>query len=191
MATVSDRTQWIVTRRPRREQMTRARFRRAHRSILGLVLHVGARARVAFAACWIAGQAALVLTAPLRPDHSFGFRMFPEASTLEIHLAREVGGARRPAPRGLWSARDRSGQLHAFAWRDRVRDRVLASVDTRVFASYGVDAQLAHLQRALDDVADHADDDAETARLCAEVLVWKNGREANTVNLCSHVRAAM
>ena len=170
--------------------MTRTRFQRARQGILGLVLHVGARARVAFAACWIAGQAALVLTAPLRADHLFGFRMFPEASTLEIHLSREVGGERRPAPRGVWKYRDRSGQIHAFAWRDRVHDRVLAAVDTRVFASYGVDAQLARLQRALDDAIDHTDDDAETARLCAEVLVWRNGREASTVNLCSHVRVA-
>jgi hypothetical protein len=152
------------------------------------VLHVGPRARVAFAACWIAGQTTLVLTAPLRPDRAFGFGMFPEASTMEIHLIREVGGVRLTAPRGEWRARDRAGQLHGLAWRDRVRDPVLGAVDARVFASYGVDAQLSRLQRALDDVTTHIPDDAETTRLVADVTVRKNGRDPSTVTLFSSVR---
>lgn len=152
------------------------------------MLHVGTRARVAFAALWIAGQAALVLTAPWRPDHIFGFRMFPEASTMEIHLMREAGGARVSAPRGEWRARDRFGQPHAWSWADRVRDGVLGQLDTRVFASYGVDTQLARLQRALDDVADHIPDDVETTRLAASVDFWKNGAERSTVTLFSHAR---
>ena len=156
--------------------------------ILLPVLHVGVRARVAFAGFWIVGQASLVLSAPLRADRAFGFRMFPEASTMEIHLAREVGGERLPAPRGVWNAHDRHGKLNPFAWRDRVRDSTLGVIDARVFASYGVDAQLARLQRALDDVVDHIPEDAETTRLCADVLVWRNGRDANLVNLLSHRR---
>jgi hypothetical protein len=152
------------------------------------VLHVGPNARVVFAACWIAGQAMLASTAPLRPDHIFGFRMFPEASTLEIHLAREVGNARIAMPRGDWSARDRFGRTHDFSWRDRIHDATLAAIDTRVFASYGVDAQLARLQRGLDDVADHVAEDGETRRLVADVVVWKNGREPTTATLLSHAR---
>jgi hypothetical protein len=152
------------------------------------VLHVGPRARVAFAACWIAVQGGLVVTAPLRPDHVFAFRMFAEASTMEIHLTREVGGLRVNAPRGEWSARSRSGQLRHFSWRDRVRDGTLAAVDTRVFASYGIDAQLARLQHALDDVVDHVPDDAETTRLGATVVVWKNGGNPTPVTLSSHAR---
>jgi hypothetical protein len=145
--------------------------------------------RVVFAAFWIGGQAALVLTAGGRPDHIFGFRMFPEASTIEIHLWRDtVGGAARSA-RGEWSARDATGQLRHFSWRDRVRDPILSSIDARVFASYGVDAQLARLQRALDDVADHVPEDAETRRLRAEVTVRRNGREPTTVSLQSHTRS--
>jgi hypothetical protein len=154
------------------------------------MLHVGARARVAFAACWIAGQACLVLSAPLRSDHAFGFQMFSEASTMEIHLAREVAGARRATARGLWSAHDQLGQPHAFAWHDRVRDATLGAIDTRVFASYGAAAQIARLQRALDDVADHIADDAETERLAADVVVWKNGRDPTTLTLRSRTRPA-
>jgi len=146
------------------------------------------RARVIFAACWLAGQAALVLSARTRADSAFAFRMFPEASTMEVHLWREVDGRWVPAHDGEWSARDAAGQLRHFSWRDRVRDRTLASVDSRVFASYGVDAQLARLGRALDDTADHLSEDAETTRLRAEVVVWRNGREPTTTVLESHLR---
>ncbi len=146
-------------------------------------------ARVVFATCWIVGQVALVVTAPLRADRIFGFRMFPEASTMEIHLAREVDGRELPAPRGEWAALDRAGRTHELSWHDRVRDPVLGSLDARVFASYGADTQLARLQRALDDVADHVPDDAQTSRLLAHVLVWRNGGDPSAVTLRSHVRS--
>jgi hypothetical protein len=145
-------------------------------------------ARVAFAFFWVFGQAALVLTAGLRADHIFGFRMFPEASTLEIHLSRVTPGITLPAPRGEWAARDDAGQLRHFSWRDRVRDPVLQAIDVSVFASYGADAQLARLQHALDDVADHIDQDDDTLRLRADVVVCKNGRDAYNATLFSHVR---
>lgn len=155
------------------------------------MLHVGPIARVAFAACWIAGQAALVLSAAQRPDHVFGFRMFPEASTMQIRLYRERAGGEGAveAPRGEWSATDASGQLRHFSWRDRVRDPVLSQLGGRVFASYGASTQLARLQRALDDVADHIPEDDETVRLRADVVVWKNGHEPTTITLESHARA--
>jgi hypothetical protein len=152
------------------------------------VLPLGPSARVAFAALWLAGQAGLVLGAARQPDHIFGFRMFPEASTIEIHLAREVGDVLLAAPRGEWEAHDRAGKPHPFSWCDRVRDPVLTSIDARVFASYGVDAQLARLQRALDDVADHTPEDAQTTRLRAEVVVRKNAGDPVTVTLVSHTR---
>lgn len=152
------------------------------------MLDLGLRARVVFAACWIAGQSALVVTAAQRSDHIFGFRMFPEASTLEIHLSRVTANATQPIPGGEWSATDARGQRRHFSWHDRVRDPILASVDVRVFASYGVDAQLARLQHALDDVADHVDGDAETMALRADVVVRKNGGDPTTSVLFSHRR---
>jgi hypothetical protein len=154
------------------------------------VVDLGPRshAAVAIAAAWLAGQAALVLTAGARPDHIFAFRMFPEASTLEVHLARVTRDGERATPGGEWSARDASGQLRHFAWRDRVRDPVLSSLDARVFASYGATTQLARLQRALDDVAEHLPEDAETLKLVAHVTVWRNGREPVRSTLESHSR---
>jgi hypothetical protein len=145
-------------------------------------------ARAPFAVLWVLGQAALVLTAGLRADHILGYRMFPEASTLEIHLSRVVDGATVPALRGEWAAKDELGQLRHFSWRDRVRDPVLESIDVPLFASYGLDAQLSRLQRALDDVADHIGQDDETLRLRADVLVSKNGRDPTTATLFSHAR---
>jgi hypothetical protein len=144
---------------------------------------------VVFAGAWIAAQAALVLTASLRPDAIFGFRMFPEASTLEIRLGRELSQGEVPVPQGKWSARDTSGQLRHFEWRDRVRDPVLSSLDTRVFASYGASAQLARLQRALDDEADHVPEDAQTVRFVAHVSLWRNGRGPESLVLTSHARS--
>jgi hypothetical protein len=152
------------------------------------VLDLGPRARVALAAAWLLGQAALVLTASGRPDHVFGFRMFPESSTIDVHIDRFVGGRWRRAPEGEWSAVDDTGQLRHFSWRDRVRDPVIGSPDQERFASYGVDAQLARLQHALDDVIDHVPEDRETTRLAAVVTVRKNGHEATTVRLESHAR---
>jgi hypothetical protein len=177
----------IVTRRREQTQLARATFARVAR--VTRLLDLGPQARVAFAACWIAGQSALVLTAGGRPDGSFGFRMFPEASTLEIHLQRRVGDRLVPAPGGEWSARDASGQLRHFSWRDRVRDPVLSGLDERRFASYGADAQLDRLTRALDDVSDHIPEDAETARIEAVVRVWRNGRGPETVTLRGHPRS--
>lgn len=156
---------------------------------------LGPGARSAFAVCWLVGQVALVLTAGRRPDGAFGFRMFPEASSIQIRLERAIESPNErgvvtslAAPHGEWSARDLHGQLRHFSWHDRVRDPTLASVDTRVFAPYGADAQLARLQRALDDVAEHLPEDAETIRLRADVLVWRNGREPFEVTLESHAR---
>lgn len=152
------------------------------------MLDLGPRARVVFAACWIAGQAALVVSSSRRSDHIFGFRMFPEASTLEIHLSRVTSTTTLPAPQGEWSAREESGQLLHFSWHDRVRDPMVGTIDARVFASYGVDAQLARLQRALDDVAVHIDGDDETIRLRADVVVRRNGGDPTLVTLFSRSR---
>lgn len=155
------------------------------------MIDLGPRARVAFAAVWLASQAALVVTASRRPDRIFGFRMFPEASTLQVRLARVTATGEVAAPGGEWSAHDASGQLRHFSWHDRVRDPVLSSLDARVFASYGAETQLARLGRALDDVADHIPEDAETLRLVAHVTIWRNGRDPASSTLESHARGGL
>jgi hypothetical protein len=105
-----------------------------------------------------------------------------------MHLEREVAGGVVPTAAGEWSARDASGQLRHFSWRDRVHDPELRALDRRIFASYGAGTQLARLQRALDDVAAHIPEDGETVRLRADVTVWKNGHEPVTHTLESRPR---
>jgi len=158
------------------------------------VLDLGSTSRAIFAAAYIATQTVLVLTAGRRPDHAFGFRMFSESATMRVTLLREVespsghGTMLVPSPGGTWAAHDREGTLHRFAWQDRVRDPLLSSIDVTVFASYGLSAQLARVQAALDDVAAHTPDDSETRRLVAEVTAHRNGRDAGTVRLASAER---
>ncbi len=145
--------------------------------------------RLVFAAVWIATQIALVLTAGSRPDGAFGFRMFSESSTLRLALYRELpGGVRVHVDGGTWTAHDAGGMARRFSWYDRVKRPEMSVFDTEIHASYGAAAQLARLQIALDDVAAHVPEDAETQRLLLDVTVRRNGREPYVVHLVSAPR---
>jgi hypothetical protein len=151
--------------------------------------------RIAFAFAWVATQVVLVITADRRPDGAFGFRMFAESSTVKITLYREVVGEDGQRKRihledGVWSARDAGGLKRRFAWTDRVRRRELATFETEISSKYGTNAQLTRLQAALDDVATHTPDDAETRRFLLDVTIRKNGGEPYVVHLASAERAA-
>jgi len=140
---------------------------------------LGPRARIVVAIAWVAGQVALIGTGPRRADGAFAFRMFPEASTIQIDLYREVvapsgqGTTRVRVEDGRWLARDEDGVLHRFRWDDRVKDGNLFPWGSPVHASYGARAQVERLARALDDVASHIPEDDETMRLVAEVAVQR------------------
>jgi hypothetical protein len=130
-------------------------------------LDLDVRGRTLFAALYLAVQAGLVLSSPLRPDGVFSFQMFNESSTIKIQLSRRIstpGGERTVAANG-WAG-----------WTDRVADPILGAPGCEVHASYGVDAQLFRLQRALDDVVSHLPRDAETKGLVADVEIRRNGR---------------
>ena len=151
-------------------------------------------ARAAFVAIWLLGQGALVLTAGRRADAAFGFRMFSESTTISITLSREVlaptgeGTLLVPVADGSWIARDRGGLPHRFAWNDRVADPVVGALGVTMHAAYGGDAQLERLQAALDDVATHVPEDADTHVLVADVVLRKNGGEPQNVRLTSAPR---
>ncbi len=146
--------------------------------------------RLLFAFAWVATQITLVLTADRRPDAAFSFRMFSESSTLELALYREVLGddgqiTRIHVDDGVWTAHDAAGVAHRYGWTDRVRHQELATFDTEMSAKYSVAAQLSRLQSALDDLATHTPDDAETRRFAIDVTVRKNGGEPYLVHLAS------
>lgn len=155
---------------------------------------LGPRSRVLFAAAWLVVQGALVATAGGRSDNAFGFRMFNESSTLNVHLSRRVdsmaghGTVLVSVVDGEWVARDRDGRPHRIKWRDRVHEGGLSAFDRTIHASYGSAAQLARLQLALDDVAAHLQEDVETRALVLEIDVRKNGREPYVVRMESVAR---
>lgn len=143
--------------------------------------------RLVFAGAWLAVQAGLVLTADTRADRVFGFRMFNEASTVRVRLSRVLGDADvlESVEDGVWEAHDCQGEPHEIRWDDRVFDARFATWDETMHASYGVDAHLARLQAALDDVAAHIPRDCETRQLVADVRVRRNGHAAYSVQLRS------
>jgi hypothetical protein len=147
------------------------------------------RAKVSFAAAWIAVQGTLIATAGTRPDGAFGFRMFSESSTLLVRLSREIdapsghGTVLLDVPDGVWTAKDAQGSPHRFSWGSRVKEPALSTFGTTIHASYGAAAQLQRLGAALDDVASHIPEDAETRALDLDVTVKKNGRPASVVRL--------
>jgi hypothetical protein len=154
----------------------------------------GPRARVAFTASYLCVQAALIGTGGRRADHAFSFQMFSESSTVRITLLREIeapsghGTVILPVRHGEWTAADAEGVRHRFDWRDRVREPILSTFDVTLDAAYGAKAQLSRTQAALDDVASHIEEDAETERLLADVTLVKNGREPTVTRLASTSR---
>lgn len=142
--------------------------------------------RLAFAVGWVTLQGELVLSAPRRADAAFGFRMFAESSTLMAQLSRDVeapsghGTVTLPVRDSEWAARGRDGYLHAIRWRDRVIEPNLSAFGVTMHASYSAAAQVERWHAALDDVAAHLADDAETKQLHLELVVRKNGHEPVT-----------
>jgi hypothetical protein len=156
------------------------------------LLDLGIGGRTALAVVYLAVQGALLLTAAERPDGVFSFQMFNESSTIAIRLSRRAadaeGGTRVVPIDGTWEARDRQGAQHTFHWNDRVRDPILVTLGRPVHASYGVAAQLFRLQKALDDVVDHLELDAETRGLVADVEIRRNGHAPYETRLESRAR---
>jgi hypothetical protein len=144
--------------------------------------------RVGFAAAYLSVQAVLVVTAYRRPDRIFGFQMFNESSTIDVRISRRVRGDAGlvrtvPLVDGSWQVRDATGMVHTLRWSDRVADPTLARTGRPVHASYGVEAQLFHLQAALDDVAQKSAADGETVAFVADVEVNRNGYQKYRVHL--------
>ena len=122
--------------------------------------------------------------------------MFAESSTLMAQLSREVsapggeglGTVRVPVKDGEWVARDHEGHPHAVRWRDRVIESNLSVFGVTMHASYSAAAQVERWEGALNDVAAHLDDDAETRRLKLELVVRRNGRDPVSYHFASAPR---
>jgi hypothetical protein len=151
---------------------------------------LGPRARVVFAATWIAAQAALVATAGRRPEHAFAFRMFSESTTVVMHLSRRtIDGDVVSCDNGSWWARSARGARLYLSMRDYIDAPELSFYDVRMPASYGRAAELARLQAALDYVIGRlGDDDRTTAALIVDVALRSGAGAVSQVRLESRAR---
>ncbi len=125
-------------------------------------------------ASWLGVQATLIATSGARPEHAFGFRMFGEASYLQYTLSRVVRDGDRlhevACPNGQYVASGRS-----FDWHTWVRQTGLGTFDRKLFASYGIAAQLARLEAAVHSFAEHVPGDRQTLRFVLSGWTQRNG----------------
>jgi hypothetical protein len=148
------------------------------------VLDLGARGRAVLCVLFFGGEAALVATAGLRSDRSYGFRMFPETSYVDVHVSRRLdGGQLVPIQAGRWHAHDCKGGVHVFVWDTMVRFPAPWRLDAHVGAPYGVESEVGRTRDALRWVADHTPDDCETQALVARIEPVRNGRPLDPIDL--------
>jgi hypothetical protein len=148
------------------------------------MLDLGVRGRAVFCVLFFGSEAALVATAGMRSDRSYGFRMFPETSYVDVHVSRRLDGGRLvPIEAGRWQAHDCSGGVHAFVWDKMVRSPAPSRLDAHVGAPYGVESEVERTRDALRWVADHTPDDCETRALVAHVEPVRNGRPLDPIDL--------
>jgi hypothetical protein len=106
--------------------------------------------------------------------------MFNESSSFRFDLFRRVKAGRRsrvvPMPDGEIRLRGPRGEPQTLRWSDRVHDSNLSSPGVLRHASYGLDAQLFRLQRALDDFASHVPEGDDTEAILALTQGTRNGR---------------
>lgn len=129
---------------------------------------------------WLLLQSTLIATAGARPEHAFGFRMFGEASTISyslFRLVRDPDGRIREVrcENGRYSVQGRGTDRLFFDWHDWVKTRGLGSFDREIFASYGVAAQRARLQAAVESFAGQIRGDHETLRFVLRGYTSRNG----------------
>jgi hypothetical protein len=145
---------------------------------------LGPRGRTVACAVFFGSEAALIATAGMRTDQSYGFRMFPESSSIVVHLSRRLDDGRLVAvdKRGHWEAHC-DGATHAFDWGKMVRAPAPWRLDAAVGAPYGVENEVQRMRDAMQWVADHTPDDCETRAFVATVDATKNGRPPYQVEL--------
>ena len=115
--------------------------------------------------------------------------MSSESSSISYVLHRELdGGVLVASPRGDWNAKDAEGTLRRFSWRERVRRPELSTFGEELQAPVGVEAQVARLQAALDDVFRDAHGDAETRCLVLDVTSRRSGHAPVALRLRSGPR---
>jgi hypothetical protein len=149
-----------------------------------MLLDLSPRARTVFVVAFLGCEALLIATAGSRSDRSYGFRMFPETSSVVVHVARRLDeGKEAPIANGRWEAHDCGGKPHSFVWSKMVRSPAPSKLDAPTGAPYGVEAQVERTRGALRWVADHVPDDCETRAFVAKVEMKRNGQSIGSVDI--------
>jgi len=103
----------------------------------------------------------------------FGFQMFPESSSWQATIERELPDGTRVDVRDQWTG--------GYRWSELVRGRGLQRPFVRHSASAGLDSTLDFFEESLTWVARNTPRDTEAVRLIATVTAWRNGGEPETV----------
>jgi hypothetical protein len=138
---------------------------------------LGPRWRSIACVVFFGSEAVLIATAGLRTDRSYGFRMFPESSSIVVHLSRRLDDGRvLPVDKkGHWEAHC-EGATRPFDWWRMVRFPGPARLESLVGAPYGVENEVQRTRDAMQWVLDHTPDDCETRAFLATIDARKNGR---------------
>jgi hypothetical protein len=149
------------------------------------MLDLGPRGRTVACAVFFGSEAVLIATAGMRTDRSYGFRMFPEASSIVVHLSRRLADGQLVAVgrTGRWETHDCSGARTVVEWSRMVRDPAPQKLESSVGAPYGVENEVQRTSDAMRWVLGHTPGDCETRALVATVDARKNGRPPYTVDL--------
>jgi hypothetical protein len=140
-------------------------------------LDLTTRGRAVFCALFFGSEVLLFATAGLRTDRSYGFRMFPEASTITVHVSRRLrDGSVVPVVGGTWTPQGCDGPPHPFVWGKMVRFPAPGRLDALVGAPNGVDNEVQRAHDALAWVAAHTPEDCETRAFVAHVEALRNGQ---------------
>lgn len=146
-------------------------------------LDLSKRGRAVFCALFLGSEVVLAATAGLRSDRSYGFRMFPESSTITLHVSRRLpDGTVVPIAGGAWTPHGCESGTHAYVWGRMVRFPAPGKLDAPVGAPYGVDNEVQRARDALVWVAAHTPQDCETRAFVAHVEAVRNGRPVAPVD---------
>jgi hypothetical protein len=148
------------------------------------LLDLGPRGRAIACLVFFGSEAVLIATADLRSDRSYGFRMFPESSSITVHVSRRLSDdSVVPVEQARWKARDCSGAPHTIIWGKMVRSPAPWRLDAPVGAPYGIDSEVHRTRDALRWVLDHTPDDCETRGFVATIDARRNGQPATQVTV--------
>ena len=152
--------------------------------MVGNLFDLGPRGRVIACAVFFGSEVLLIATAGMRSDRSYGFRMFPESSSITVHVSRRLAdGTLVPIEKGRWRARDCGGEEHDVVWGKMVRSPAPWRLDSPVPAPYGVESEVHRTRDALQWVVDHTPQDCETRALVAKIDTRRNGRAPEEIDL--------